>query len=135
VAAIAVRDLPQLPGASASRTSCDEFGSSDLRSPAEGVGFQANCTVSPASDIGSTKACNRTSLDPAEFVLVAPGLYVYRHTEASRAYLWYGRSGTCFELVSARVVTVVCNDQTVSFNWSADACAAHGGVLATVNGR
>ena len=74
-------------------------------------------------------------LDPAEFVLVAPGLYVYRYAQASRASLWFASSDTCFNLVSARVVTVVCSDQTVSFSWSADACAAHGGVVTTVNGR
>jgi hypothetical protein len=33
-------------------------------------------------------------------------------------------------------VTAVCVDQTISFDWgSRSGCAAHGGVLAWVNGR
>jgi hypothetical protein len=124
------------PQALANRTSCAEFGGSDLRSPAEGVWFQRNCTARSASlQERSTAECNRTALDPAEFRLVAPGLYVFTQGPASRAYLWYSSSESCFDLVSARVVTVVCTDQTVSFDWSAGACSAHGGVLASVNAR
>jgi len=89
--------------------------------------------VSPL--LADTPNCNRTSLDPAEFTLVAPGLYVFQQTPASLAYLWYASSETCFELVSSRVVTAVCADQTVSFNWKASACSVHGGVLAGVNAR
>jgi hypothetical protein len=74
-------------------------------------------------------------LDPAEFTLVAPGLYVYRQAPGSRAYLWSSESDTCFSLVSGRVVTVVCADLTVSFQWIDDACSTHGGILAAVNAR
>ena len=85
------------------RTECAEFGSSDLRSPAEGVWYQANCasTVAPGR-VGSAE-CNRTSLDPVDFRLVAPGLYVYKQTPTSRASLWHASSDTCFHLVSAKV--------------------------------
>jgi hypothetical protein len=133
--AAVVQDLTEASPATTHRTSCTEFGTSDLRSPSEGVWFQSNCTSAPASDMGSTSGCNRTSLDPAELTPVAPELYVYRQTPASRAYLWHSTSDTCFSLVSARVVTAVCTDQTVTFEWSAEACAAHGGVLAAINGR
>ena len=119
----------------ANRAACHEFGSSDLRSPTEGLWFQRNCTGAASSLPASAAKCNRISLDPTELTLVAPGLYVFRQTPASRAYLWYSSSDTCFDLVSARVVTVICNDQTVSFSWSESACAAHGGVLTRVNGQ
>jgi hypothetical protein len=121
------------PG-SVNRTSCAEFGTSDLGSPAEGVWFQANCTGSPAASLeGSRGECNRTSLDPSKFAMIAPGLYVFNGPPASRAFLWYASAENCFSLVSGRVVTVVCADQTVSFRWSDGACAVHGGVLARVN--
>ena len=119
------------------RTSCAEIGSSDLRSPPEGLWFESNCISPPAPAlITNVTNCNRTSLDPAEFTPVAPGLYVTRQTQVSTAYLWYSSSETCFDLVSARVVTAVCADQAVSFEWNKrSACSGHGGVLAWVNGR
>jgi hypothetical protein len=133
---VAAAQLTESSPSLASRTSCAEFGTSDLRSPLEGVWFQRNCTDRAASSQErSTSECNRTSLDPAEFRLVAPGLYVFSQGPASRAYLWYASSESCFDLVSARAVTVVCADQTVSFNWAASACSTHGGVLAAVNAR
>jgi hypothetical protein len=117
------------------RTECAEFGSSDLRSPAEGVWYQANCAGTTAPERVGSAECNRTSLDPVNFRQVAPGLFVYSRTPTSPAYLWYASSDTCYHLVSAKVVTVVCADETVSFNWNDDACSAHGGVLAKVNAR
>ena len=134
--AVAAEQLTEFSPAVANRTSCAEIGSSDLRSPLEGLWFQHNCLTIPVSPLlADTPNCNRTSLDPAEFTLVAPGLYVFQQTPASLAYLWYASSETCFELVSSRVVTAVCADQTVSFNWKASACSVHGGVLAGVNAR
>jgi hypothetical protein len=133
---VAAEQLTESSPAPANRTSCADIGTSALRSPAEGVWFQGNCTNrSTPSQEGSEARCNRTSLDAAEFSLVAPGLYVFSQGPASRAYLWYSSSESCFDLVSARAVTVVCTDQTVSFDWSAGACSAHGGVLASVNAR
>jgi hypothetical protein len=117
------------------RTECAEFGSSDLRSPAEGVWYQANCTGTTEPGRAGGAECNRTSLDPVNFRLVAPGLFVYSRTPTSRASLWYASSDTCYHLVSARAVTFVCADKTVSFSRSDDACSAHGGVLAKVNAR
>jgi hypothetical protein len=123
--------------APAGGTVCAEFGASDLRSPADGVWFQRNCTGSPASlsEGRAAAECNQKSLDPAEFELVAPGLYVFRQGQASPAFLWYASSANCFNLVSDKSVTVVCVDQTVSFSRNDDACASHGGVLIRVNAR
>ena len=133
--AVVVEQLREFSPALANRTSCAQFGVSDLRSPLEGLWFQNNCLAIPVSPLsGNSANCNRTSLDPAEFTLVAPGLYVFQQTPASLAYLWYASSETCFDLVSARVVTAVCANQTVSFNWNVSACSGHGGVLAQVNG-
>jgi hypothetical protein len=132
---VAAEALSESSPGLADRTTCAEFGSSDLRSPSEGVWFQGNCVGVQASLAANSAPCNRTLLDPAEFTLVAPGLYVYRQSLGSRAYLWSSKSDTCFSLVSGRVVTVVCADLTVSFQWIDDACSPHGGVLAAVNAR
>ena len=120
----------------AGRTSCAEIGISDLQSPVEGLWFQTNCSsnVSPQPNQVSTN-CNRSTLDDS-FTSVAPGLFVSRLNSGSLGFLWYSQSEGCFDLVSARVVTAVCVDQTVSFDWSArSGCTGHGGVLAWVNGR
>ena len=128
--------LAPYPQAVADRRSCAEIGGSDLRSPAEGVWFQASCLASREPSLTALITdCNRVALDD-RFALVAPGLYVFRPTQSSGAFLWYARSATCLDLVSTRAVTAVCVDQTVSFNWNARAaCATHGDVLAWVNGR
>jgi hypothetical protein len=118
------------------RTGCAEIGSSDLRSPREGLWFQSNCVAVPQAPLVATNTfCNRTSLNPAEFASLGSGLFVSRQAPGSQGWLWYESSEACFDLVSTRVVTAVCLDQTVSFNWNASACAAHGGVLAWINGR
>ena len=133
--AVALEQLAEIPQL-ADRANCAEIGSSDLRSPAEGHWFQNNCVQIPTSSLITTTAgCGRESLDPVEFTEVSPGLFVFRQTQGSPAYLWYASSETCFDLVSARVVTAVCANQTVSFDWNASACSVHGGVLAWVNGR
>jgi hypothetical protein len=124
------------PPALPNRTSCAAIGRSDLRSPAEGLWVQGNCVAAPQlPPAESATSCNRTALDPGEFTEVAPGLHVFRHPSAGQSYLWYASSEGCFDLVSDRVVTAVCGDQTVTFSWSTSACAAHGGVLALVNGH
>ncbi len=124
------------PSQVADRDNCAEIGLSDLRSPPEGLWFQSNCVAPPAAQmIASLTKCNRTILDPADFTLLAPGLYVSRLTPASQGFLWYASSEACFDLVSSRVVGAVCADQTVTFNRSTSACTAHGGVLGWVNGR
>jgi hypothetical protein len=132
----AAEGLVEVTRALPDRTSCTEIGRSDLRSPAEGLWVQRNC-VAPAQlpSTASVTVCNRTSLDPGEFTEVAPGLHVFRHPSAGQLYLWYASAEGCFDLVSDRVVTAVCRDQSVTFSWSASACSAHGGVLALVNGH
>lgn len=118
------------------RADCAEIGLSDLRSPPEGLWFQSNCVAVPVAPLAANvTSCNRTSLNPAEFAPIAPGLYVTRGTAASQTFLWYASSDSCYDLVSARSVTAVCTDQTITFNWSTNVCAAHGGILAWVNGR
>jgi hypothetical protein len=135
LAVVAAAPEAESSGEPGDRTDCGRFGSSDLRSPQEGLWFQANCTGVPDSPAAGNEAtCNRTALDPAEFRLIAPGLYVFQQTTASRAYVWYASGEGCFNLVSARVVTVVCADQTVSFSWGKGVCSERGGVLARVNG-
>ena len=119
------------------RRDCGAIGSSDLRSPQEGVWFQTHCL--PASQfpqgVASTN-CNRLALSLGEFRMVAPGLYVFRREASSLAFLWYASTPECFDLVSERVVTAVCADRAVSFKWDlSTACAGHGGVLAQVNGH
>jgi hypothetical protein len=118
------------------RLSCAQMGNADLRSPLEGLWFQASCL--PGLDPSLTALitnCNRTSLD-AGFTLVGPGLYVFRPAQSASAFLWYASSPTCFDLVSTRVVTAVCGDSAVTFKWDTrSACAGHGGILAAVNGR
>jgi hypothetical protein len=133
---LAAEQLTEFPRTPVNGTSCEEIGSSDLRSPLEGLWFQSNCIVRPEAPLGAAStSCNRTSLDSAEFREVSPGLYIFRQTPSSHAYLWHSSSETCFDLVSAKVVTAVCADQTVTFNWKTSACSSHGGVLAWVNGR
>ena len=67
-AAGAAGPLAESSSALASRTSCAEIGSSDLRSPSEGVWFQDNCLSVPGAPLlAPDTSCNRTSLDPAEF--------------------------------------------------------------------
>lgn len=119
------------------RTSCTDIGKSDLRSPTEGLWFQTNCLAADGSrPVTWSTTCNRTSLDAAEFALVAPGLYVFSQSPAAPSYLWYASSEACFDLVSSRVVIAVCADQKVTFQWDArSACRGHGGVLAWVNGQ
>ena len=135
--ALGAGQLAELSPALANRTSCAEIGNSDLRSPSEGVWVQGNCfPIAELPLIASTTSCNRRSLDSGELTVIAPGLYIYRQALGSPAYLWYSSSETCFDLVSARVVTAVCADQAVTFQWNArSACSGHGGVLAWVNGR
>jgi hypothetical protein len=133
--AFAAEQLREFPPALADRTSCAEVESSDLRSPAEGLWYQSNCIPVPeAALVATSTSCNRTSLPAGEFTEVSPGLYVFRQTRTAAAYLWYSTSDACFDLVSARVVTAVCADRTVTFSWKASACSAHGGVVAWVNG-
>ena len=133
---LAVGQLPDLTPALADRTNCAEIGRSDLQSPSEGLWFQSNCLAIPELPLTAlTTNCNRTFLDRAEFIEVSPGLHVFRQSQASRAYLWYASSDACFDLVSTRVVTAICTDRTVSFDWKTSVCSANGGVLAWVNGR
>ncbi len=135
-AAAAAVELSQFPSPLADRLSCAEIGDSDLRSPSEGLWVQSNCfPAAEAPFLALSTECNRASLDDT-FTPIAPALFVSRGNSASPGYLWYARSETCFDLVSAEVTTAVCADQAVSFKWDArSACAAHGGVLAWVNGR
>ena len=92
-----------------------------------------NCLQAQASSGrgGRNRPCNRTLIDdvevrprlrrslrlpPAEGVTCLP---LVRHLTE------------CFDLVSARIVTALCVDQTVTFNWNTrGACAEHGGFLA-----
>ena len=129
-------EVTQVGASLAGRTNCTEIGASDLRSPSEGLWFQSNCSASVSTQSNQVSTnCNRSSLDES-FTSIAPGLFVSRLNAGSFGFLWYSQSEACFDLVSARVVTAVCVDQTVSFDWSARAvCSAHGGVLAWVNGR
>lgn len=134
--AIAALESTDVPPSPAHRTSCAEIGASDLRSPLEGLWFQSNCApiLEPGLTAISTK-CNRVSLE-STFAPVAPGLYVSRQSPAAQGFLWYASSEACFDLVSARAVTAVCADQTVSFSGNArSVCSSRGGVLAWVNGR
>jgi hypothetical protein len=114
------------------RSTCKEIAGSDLRSPAEGVWFEANCAAAGGLQAApAAPTCNRTSLDPREFTEVAPGLFVFR-----QAYLWYASADDCFDLVSTRAVTAVCADRAVTFKWSReDPCAKHGSTLVRINGR
>jgi hypothetical protein len=120
--------------ASADRTSCQEIGNSDLRSPGEGLWFQDNCTAGVSEGSPTSGVCNRDALDPVGFTEISPGLHIFRQSWASSGYLWYAGSDGCYSLVSPRIVTVVCVDLTVSFEWDVGACSSHGGVLTWVNG-
>jgi hypothetical protein len=135
--ALAAEQATAFLPARANRASCAEIGSSDLRLPAEGLWFQSNCVAVPELPFTAlTTSCNRTRLGAAEFTEVSPRLFIFRQTLSSTAYLWYSSSESCFDLVSARVVTAVCADQAVTFQWNGrSACSSHGGVLAMVNGR
>jgi hypothetical protein len=124
----------RIPKPLPNRTSCADIDRSDLRSPEEGLWFEANCGTARNAD-APPAACNRTALDAREFVEAAPGFFVYRHPGSSSGYLWYAAGENCYELVSSRVVTAVCADRVVTFKWSQDACASHGGTLVRVNGR
>jgi hypothetical protein len=118
------------------RSSCGEIGTSDLRSPREGLWFQSNCVAVPEAPLIATNtSCNRTSLNPTEYAAIGSGLFVYRQAPGSQGWLWYASAESCFDLVSTRVVTAVCADQTLSFSLNASACSSHGGVAAWVNGR
>lgn len=124
----------EIKAAQTARTNCADIGFSDLRSPAEGVWFQTNCSpsVSTSSNQVST-ACNRTSMDKS-FTPIGPGLFVSRLNPGAEGFLWYASADACFDLVSVRVVTAVCVDQRVSFNSGrTGGCSGHGGVLAWVN--
>ena len=130
-----IRGFVPTPGVSvtpADRTRCAAIGDSDLRSPAEGVWYQAHCTPqSPNSRLVSYKGCNCPSMDDPRFREVSDGLYSYRQSDTSRAYLWYASGAGCYDLVSDRVVTAVCWDRSITFSWdSGAACYTHGGVLA-----
>ena len=87
--------------AQASRLTCAEIGTSDLRSPAEGLWFQESCLVAANLTPAATTACNRTVLDEAEFVRLSEGLFVFRQKTASTAYLWYSGTPDCFNLVDS----------------------------------
>ena len=116
------------------RTNCLEIGSSDLRSPVEGLWFQDNCAAGVSEGSPTSGVCNRNALDPVGFTEISPGLHIFRQSWASSGYLWFAGSDGCYSLVSPRIVTVVCVDLTVSFEWDAGACSANGGVLTWVNG-
>lgn len=134
--ALAAEESSTVREARENRSVCAEIAGSDLRSPGEGVWYQNNCLPAPEAMLArATTVCNRTSMPPGEFTEVSLGLYVFRPARTGAAYLWYSSSEGCFDLVSTRTVTAVCADQTVTFSWRANACAAHGGVLALVNGR
>src|SRR3990172_1245451 len=46
--AVAAEQVTEVSSALANRTSCVEIGSSDLRSPSEGLWFESNCKSPPA---------------------------------------------------------------------------------------
>ena len=135
--AFAAEQSLETSSAPANRATCAEIGSSDLRSPSEGLWFRSNCVPIPEPPLIAVRTeCNQTSLNPAEFTSVAADLYVFRQTRGLPAYLWYSSSENCFDLVSARVVIAVCADQAVTFQSNpGSACASHGGVLVLVNER
>jgi hypothetical protein len=126
----AVHSSPVLPD----RTACLDIGTSDLRSPREGLWFQDNCLPEAEGPLAGTAPCNRSTFDTPEFDQVTSDLHVFRQSPSSFGYLWYAGAEACIDLVSARIVTAVCVDMTVSFRWVADPCAARGGVLTWVNG-
>ena len=69
--AFAAEQLTEFSPALTHRTSCAEIGSSDLRSPSEGLWFQSNCmAVAPVPLVATSTSCNRTWLDPTEFASV-----------------------------------------------------------------
>ena len=120
----------------ADRIDCASFGTSDLRSPLEGVWYQTHCLAPSAFPQGvASTSCNRSSFAAAEFRQVAPGLFTFRQTPSSPAYLWYATTPNCLDLVSGRVVTAVCTDNAISFQSDRRlSCAGHGGVLVRING-
>jgi hypothetical protein len=121
----------------ADRTDCASIGTSDLLSPLEGVWYQTHCLPASAFPQGvATTSCNRASLAAIDFPQVAPGLFTFRQTESSIAYLWYATSPNCLDLVSGRVVMAVCVDQAISFQSDRRlSCAGHGGLLVRINGN
>jgi hypothetical protein len=121
----------------ADRTNCAQIGNSDLHSPLEGIWYQTNCLRASQFPQGvATTSCNRPSLAAAEFRMVAPGLFIYRQTASSPAYLWYATTPNCLDLVSGRVITGVCVNRVISFQSDLRAaCSPHGGVLLQINGN
>ena len=123
--------------AKADRSDCAAIGSSDLHSPLEGVWYQTHCLAPSAFPQGvATTNCNRPSIAATEFRQVAPGLFIFRQTESSTAYLWYATTPNCLDLVSGRLVTAVCTDRAISFQSDLRlSCSDHGGVLVRINGN
>jgi hypothetical protein len=121
----------------ADRTSCAAIGTSDLLSPTEGVWYQTHCLPASAFPQGvATTSCNRPTVAAIEFRQVAPGLFVFRQSESSPAYLWYATTPNCLDLVSGRVVTAVCVDRAISFQSDLRlSCLSHGGILVRINGN
>jgi hypothetical protein len=121
----------------ADRTSCAAIGTSDLLSPTEGVWYQTHCLPASAFPQGvATTSCNRPAIAAIEFRQVASGLFVFRQTESSPAYLWYATTPNCLDLVSGRVVTAVCVDRAISFQSDLrQSCSGHGGILVRINGN
>jgi hypothetical protein len=132
---------PPIPGlyiTQTDRNSCDAIRNSDLRSPTEGVWFQTHCSrqVSNRPGLVAATGCNGPAREDPALRPITDRLFAYRQSTTSRAYLWYASAPDCLDLVSDQVVTAVCADQAVSFNWDANAaCYGHGGVLARVNGQ
>lgn len=121
----------------ADRTNCADIGTSDLLSPTEGVWYQTHCLPASAFPQGvATTSCNRATIAAIEFRQVASGLFVFRQTESSPAYLWYASTPNCLDLVSGRVVTAVCVDRAISFQSDLRlSCSGHGGILVRINGN
>jgi hypothetical protein len=121
----------------ADRIDCASIGTSDLLSPLEGVWYQTHCLPASAFPQGvATTSCNRPSLASLDFREVAPGLFTFRQTASSTAYLWYATSPNCLDLVSGRMVMAVCVDRAVSFQSDRRlSCAGHRGALVRINGN
>jgi hypothetical protein len=84
---------------------------------------------------GVAPSCRRTSTDVPEFTQISPDLYVFRQGQGSAAFLWHASAAGCLDLVSSQVVTAICTDRAISFDWDeSSSCASHGGVFTWVNG-
>ena len=118
------------------RTTCAEFVvGGELQSPEEGVWFQGHCVSSVSLVDGVAPACRRTSTDAPEFTQIAPDLYVFQQGQGSVAFVWHASADRCFDLVSSQVVTAICANRAISFDWDeSSTCASHGGVVTWVNG-